>query len=260
MIARNLPELFISQANKYSEKIAVEYRLRRNEPYKPISWGRLRTMVYEIAYGLEKLGIKKGDKVAIISDTRYEWSLCDLGVLLCGGIVVPIYPTLTEDEVEYIINNSGCEIAIVENKGQLQKIRSQWQKLPTIKHAIVIDDFGDLPEYDSRIISLDELKGVGKLNFSNNSNFVKDQITSINSDDLATIIYTSGTTGQPKGVELTHKNILSVASVLPEVLPLRQKDKFLSFLPLSHVFERVGGFTMLYHQVYQFVTVQVWIR
>ncbi len=241
MIARNLPELFINQANKYSKKVAVEYRLRRNEPYKPITWERLCTMVYEIAYGLEKLGIKKGERVAIISDTRYEWSLCDLGVLLCGGIVVPIYPTLTEDAVEYIINNSGCEIVIVENKGQLQKIRSQWQELPTIKHAIVIDDFGDLPEYDKRILSLGGLKDIGKLNFSKDSSFVKNQIASINSDDLATIIYTSGTTGNPKGVELTHENILSVVSVLPKVLPLRQKDKFLSFLPLSHVFERVGG-------------------
>ncbi len=252
MIARNLPELFIKQANKYSKKIAFEYRLRRNEPYKSISWERLLVIVQEIAYGLVKLGVRKGDRVAIISDTRYEWAACDLGILSCGGVVVPIYPTLGEEAVEYIINNSGCEIVVIENKGQLQKIRGKWERLPSIKHAIVMDDFGDLPEYDKRILSLGGLKDIGKLNFSNYANLVGDLVKTINPEDLATIIYTSGTTGQPKGVELTHKNILSVLSVLPQVLPLKPNDKFLSFLPLSHVFERVGG---LYYALSSVTTV-----
>jgi long-chain acyl-CoA synthetase len=246
MISSSLPELFIKQSNKNGKKIAFEYRLRRNEPYRTISWERLHTLVFSAAYGLIELGLGKGDKIAIISDTRYEWAVCDLACMCAGGVVVPIYPTLPSESVAYIINNSGCEIVIVENKGQLQKIRSQWDKLPTIKYAIVIEDLGDIPQYDRKIITFDKLKDKGKLNFSRDPYLIQKSIENINVDDIATIIYTSGTTGPPKGVMLTHKNILSVLEVLPEILQLKNGDKFLSFLPLSHVFERVGG---LYYAV-----------
>ena len=241
MIPSSLPELFINQAYKNANKIAFEYRLRRNEPYRTISWERLHTLVFSTAYGLIELGLGRGDKIAIISDTRYEWAVCDLASMCAGAIVVPIYPTLPSESVAYIINNSGCEIVIVENKGQLQKIRSQWDNLPTIKYAVVIEDLGDIPEYDRKIITFNRLKDKGKLNFSSDPYLIQKSIKNIEVNDMATIIYTSGTTGPPKGVMLTHKNILSVLEILPEVLPLKPGDKFLSFLPLSHVFERVGG-------------------
>lgn len=241
MLANNLAELFTKQASKNKNKVAFEYRLRRNEPYRSISWKHLSTLVYEVAYGLIELGLKKGDNIAILSDTRYEWAVCDLAILSCGGIVVPIYPTLGDEAVNYILNNSESQIVILEDKGQLQKIRSQWDKLPNIKYAIVIEDLGDLPKYDKRILSLHDLKDKGKLNFSKDPNLIKNHIENISQNDLATIIYTSGTTGEPKGVMLTHKNILSVLDILPKVLPVKPTDKFLSFLPLSHVFERVGG-------------------
>ncbi len=241
MIPSSLPELFINQAYKNANKIAFEYRLRRNEPYRTISWERLHTLVFSAAYGLIELGLGRGDKIAIISDTRYEWAVCDLASMCAGAIVVPIYPTLPSESVAYIINNSGCEIVIVENKGQLQKIRSQWDNLPTVKYAVVIEDLGDIPEYDRKIITFNKLKDKGKLNFSSDPYLIQKSIENIEINDIATIIYTSGTTGPPKGVMLTHKNILSVLEVLPEILPLKPDDKFLSFLPLSHVFERVGG-------------------
>src|SRR3990167_9959699 len=113
MIPSSLPELFINQAYKNANKIAFEYRLRRNEPYRTISWERLHTLVFSTAYGLIELGLGRGDKIAIISDTRYEWAVCDLASMCAGAIVVPIYPTLPSESVAYIINNSGCEIVIV---------------------------------------------------------------------------------------------------------------------------------------------------
>ena len=252
MIARNLADLFIRQANKNKNKIAVEYRLRRNEPYKTISWQHLSTIVREVAYGLVELGIKKGDNIAILSGTRYEWCVCDIASLSCGGVVVPIYPTLPEQAVNYILNNSGCQIIFVEDKGQLQKIRSQWDKLPNIRYVIVIEDLGDLPELDPKILSLRKLQDKGKLNFSKDPCLIENCLKDVDIDDIATVIYTSGTTGYPKGVMLTHKNILSVISTLPKLLPLKSDDKFLSFLPLSHVFERVGG---EYYAIYTGTTV-----
>lgn len=242
MIASNLADLFIKQANKNRNKVAIEYRLRRNEPYRTISWRHFSTQVMEISYGLIELGLKKNDKVAILSNTRYEWAECDLAILSVGGVVVPIYPTLPDEAVNYILNNAECQIVIVEDKGQLQKIRSQWENLKFVKYAIVLEDLGDLPEYDSRIISFKRLKDNGKLNFSKDPYLIQKCLKEVSSDDIATIIYTSGTTGNPKGVMLTHRNILSVITVLPKFLSVNSSDKFLSFLPLSHVFERVGGF------------------
>ena len=242
MIASNLADLFIKQAKQNKNKIAIEYRLRRNEPYRTLSWERFNMQVVEIAYGLIELGLKKNDRVAILSDTRYEWSECDLAILSVGGVVVPIYPTLPNEAVNYILNNSECQIVIVEGKGQLQKIRSQWENLKQIKYAVVIEDLGDLPQYDQRIISLKGLKDRGKLNFSKDPYLIDECRNEIKESDTATIIYTSGTTGDPKGVMLTHRNILGVISDLPKVMPVGASDKFLSFLPLSHVFERVGGF------------------
>lgn len=241
MIASNLVELFREQTNKNRDKVLFEYKLRRNEPYRSISWGRFNTIVMEVAYGLIELGLRKGDKVAILSDTRYEWAVCDIAVLSTGGIVVPIYPTLPEDTVAYILNNSCCQIVFVEDKGQLQKIRSKWDELLLVKYAIVIEDLGDIPRHDERIINLNSVKDRGKLNFFKDPYLLNKQLENVNENDIATIIYTSGTTGDPKGVMLTHGNILSILNSLSGLLPVKSNDKFLSFLPLSHVFERVGG-------------------
>ncbi len=247
-MATNIPEIFIKQAQRSGNKTAVEYRLRRNEPYRSISWTRLNNIVREVTYGLIELGIKKGDKVAILSGTRYEWSVFDMAILSIGAIVVPLYPTLPEHSVSYILNDSKSEIIILEDKGQLQKIRSQWESLPNIRYAVVIEDLGDLPQNDSRILTYKGLKDKGKLNFAIDAYLLEKHLAEISEHDLASIIYTSGTTGPPKGVMLTHKNIVSVVSVLPEMLPMESSDKFLSFLPLSHVFERVGG---LHYSIYE---------
>lgn len=238
---KNIPEQFINNAKAHLDEIAFEYRLRRNALYKSITWDDSIRMVNEVAFGLKKLGLEKGDNVAILSGTRYEWAISDLAVLSAGATVVPIYPTLGDHAVNYILNNSECKFIFLEDKGQLQKIRAQWNELPHIKYAIVYADMGDLPENDSRIVTYRKLKDFGKLTFSKDPYFLENSIKSISREDIASIIYTSGTTGNPKGVVLSHGNILSVISSIKKALPINKYDKFLSFLPLSHVFERVGG-------------------
>lgn len=241
MIANTLPELFFNQADRYGQKIVYEYKLRRNEPYKTLSWNDLLSLVNFICYGLIDLGLKNGDKVAIISDTRYEWSLCDVALLAIGCVVVPVYPTLPDELVRYILNDSDSKVVIVENKGQLQKIRSNWDEISHVKYAVVIEDLGDIPKHDKRILTLNDITNKGRRNYKLDPKLLNKHLHLINANDLATVIYTSGTTGPPKGVMLSHENILSVLDVLPKVLPLNTRDKFLSFLPLSHVFERVAG-------------------
>lgn len=241
MIPRNIPSLFYKKASECTGRKAFRYRLRRSDPYRSVGWDKFRSMVTHLSCGLVELGVKKGDKVLILCDTRYEWAVTDYAVLTAGAIVVPIYPTLPDDPVKFIANNCGARIAIVENKGQLQKIRGQWKDLPNIEKVIVVDDFGDLPENDERITSFEKVLADGKFYFKKHRGIINDNVVELRSKDIATIIYTSGTTGDPKGVVLTHGNILNVLTILPDVLPIKPTDRFLSFLPLSHVFERVGG-------------------
>lgn len=239
---QNLSSVLKKSVHRHSNHTFIEYRLKRSEPYKKLTWNEYYDLVTYFAHGLLGLGLRKGERVAIISDTRYEWAVADFAVLSCGGVVVPIYPTLPESQVEYLINNSLSEIVIVENKGQLQKLRSQWEKLPTVNHVIVIDDFGDLPKDEVKVLTMKEVMNDGKDSFRIYPSLLSEIEKKITRFDTATIIYTSGTTGHPKGVVLSHANILSVIEVLPDVLSLKEDDKFLSFLPLSHVFERVGCF------------------
>ena len=117
MIANNIPELFIKQVEKRNNNVAFEYRIRRTEPYKAITWHELKELVFDLAYGLIQLGLQKNDNVAIMSETRYEWSVADLAILSSGGVVVPIYPTLSDSGVKYILNDSQSAIVIVEDKG-----------------------------------------------------------------------------------------------------------------------------------------------
>ncbi len=241
MQARNIPELFLNQANSHLNEVAFEYRLRRNVPFSQLTWSSVIRTINEVCIGLKVLGLEKKDKVAILSATRYEWTITDLAVLSLGGIVVPIYPSLGDEAVNYILNNSESKFIFLEDKGQLQKVRSQWDKLSFIKNTIVFSDLGDLPKYDNRIITFKDLKDKGKLNLSKGPFSLEHSIKDINKTDVASIIYTSGTTGNPKGVIITHDNILNVVDSINKVMPLESSDKFLSFLPLSHVFERVGG-------------------
>jgi len=241
MLPNNIPEQFIDQVKKNPDKTAFQHRLRRNTPYKSITWDSVNRIVIETSLGLKRLGLKKGDNVAILSATRYEWAIADLAILSLGAVVVPLYPTLGDHAVNYILNDSKSRYIFIEDKGQLQKIRSQWKDLPHIEFAIVLSDLGDLPVNDSRIITFKNLKDLGKLSLSKEPTSIESSIKSIKREDIASIIYTSGTTGNPKGVVLTHNNFLSVVQSTNKAMPLKHSDKFLSFLPLSHVFERVGG-------------------
>ena len=191
--------------------------------------------VNNFSLGLLKLGIKNEDKVALISANRIEWSLVDIGTLQVGAIIVPLYPNMSEDNYQFIFKDAGVKIVFVANKELYDKVNRVKKK---IDHPIEIYSFDKI----NGAKNWREIIDAADKSFNDNLNSIKQ---SINEDDLATIIYTSGTTGTPKGVMLSHKNILSNVKSLTEILPISNKHKVISFLPLCHIFERTASYYYL---------------
>ena len=199
-------------------------------------WEKTSTQTYiqkanYVSRGLLRLGVKKDDKIAVISSTnRTEWHILDIGILQIGAQNVPIYPTITLEDFEYILNHSECKYCFVSDKVLLDKITSIKNKLP---HLITIFTF-DTVELAH---SWQEIFDLGA--DESNQQEVEDLKNSIKKDDLATIIYTSGTTNRPKGVMLSHWNIISNIINCQDRLPILPGSTALSFLPVCHVFERM---------------------
>ena len=189
-----------------------------------------------ISRGLLKLGIKPGDKIALItSATRTEWAIMDLGISQIGAVSVPVYPSISAEDYDYIFNNAEVQYCFVSDKELLEKVMKIKGNVPSLKGVFTFDEIEGAPNWQ-------EIMDLGKDEATQNE--VEDLSKSINSEDLATIIYTSGTTGKPKGVMLSHLNIVSnvVASNtrIPRVKGMDYQDvKILSFLPICHIFERM---------------------
>jgi long-chain acyl-CoA synthetase len=202
--------------------------------------------IRELALGLKSLGVVAGDRVAIISESRPEWVLCDLAVLALGAVTVPIYPTLSAAQARYILEDSGARLAIVSTRLQLDKVQDVRHLLPALIAVVMMDEAAAAR---ASVLGLEELQRRGHEQMNSQwgaGKDFRDAARAIQPDQLATIIYTSGTTGEPKGVMLTHANLLSNLIAAAEVLDVGPDDVSLSFLPLSHAFERMASFLYLY--------------
>ena len=185
----------------------------------------------QFSRGLLRLGIQPNEKIAVITHTnRTEWHIADIGILQIGAQNVPIYPTISEEDYEYILNHSGASYCFVSDNEILEKLNAIKQNVPTLKEVYA---FGDIPNTKNweEILTLGEDKS--------NQDEVEARKKAVTTEDLATIIYTSGTTGRPKGVMLSHKNIVSDVLASEERVPLDPRDVALSFLPICHIFERM---------------------
>jgi long-chain acyl-CoA synthetase len=219
---------------------------KKDGVWEPISSDAFLTAVEELSMGLRSLGIEEGDRVAILSENRPEWAYADLATLCAGAVDAPIYSTLTAPQVLYILNDAGAKAVFVSNAAQLHKVQEVRAQAPLLRHVIRMDD-----GHTSGTLSLEEVRVRGREGLATDRGAVKKRAESVEPEDLATLIYTSGTTGDPKGVMLTHANLVSNVQASTHLFAgLGTKDVALSFLPLCHVFERMGGhYVMLRHGV-----------
>jgi len=200
----------------------------------------------DLSLGLEAAGIVAGDRVAILSESRPEWLTTDLAILAGGAVTVPVFPTLSSAQARYLLRDSGARLAFVSNASQLEKVQSIRHDLPALEAVVVYD--ADAVGSSPSVVSFEAVKGRGHarmLGEWGTGRAFRDRARAVAPSDPATIIYTSGTTGEPKGVLLTHQNLASNMIASVSILALADDERALSFLPLSHSFERMLSYVCL---------------
>lgn len=239
---------FFERAQKMGDRVGVRYKEQKS-PYKSLSWNDYANLVREMAFGLAALGVDSGSSVAIFSANSIYWVAADIATICNGGISVPIYPTSSQSDIQYILENSQAQIVFVQNEELCKKVvaakKNNISKIVLLNKPIkgladLIAELG-LPEEQNPLASVEDILELGKKLKSEKPALLEERLSRTKLSDLATIIYTSGTTGTPKGAGLTHANILSLIEAVKQVLPVDENTVYLNYLPLSHVFERVCG-------------------
>jgi long-chain acyl-CoA synthetase len=240
-----LVELFLAAVDRYGDHTAFRWFPGPGPELKSISYEEAFATVRAVAHGLVKLGLGRGDRVAILSESRPEWALADYGCLAAGVLAVPIYQTLPADQISYILRDSGARVVFVSTREQLEKAIEACDDLPQEITLVVFDDVRDAP---SHVLSWKRLVEEGRtLAGAESEDDFRARARQAKPDDVATIIYTSGTTGPPKGVMLTHDNLASNAVAVRMLFTVSEEDTSLSFLPLSHVLQRLADYLLLLH-------------
>ncbi|MBN2246396.1 MAG: long-chain fatty acid--CoA ligase [Candidatus Aminicenantes bacterium] len=233
-----IPRLHLNTIRTYLKDSLLSFKEKGQ--YIPISTQEFDRTVRLTAYGLRELGHSREDKLALLSENSPEWIIFDYANLCLGGITVPIYPTLVPEQIAYIIQNSESKTVVCSTPDLLEKVQSVKDKIPGVKSFILMNG---IPPED--VLSLQNIREQGDLAMQKEPDFFEKAALSVKPEDLASIIYTSGTTGVPKGVMLSHGNFTSNVSALAAIVPFGIEDTALSFLPLSHVLERLGTIAFL---------------
>jgi long-chain acyl-CoA synthetase len=241
---KNLADMFFSKRETMGQKPAFSFKEKGE--WKEFTWEVVVEKAEKLAAGLAQLGIQKGQKVALMSHNRLEWALIDYAAQAIGAVLTPLYPSLLEDQVKYILDDSEAEVVIVSDELLYLKVKNVQSSLKYTKYFYLMDE-GDV-SLPAAWKSLADLAKTGKDYLEQHPNFIVESIAKISQNDVATLIYTSGTTGEPKGAILTHHNFLSNVESASSIIPVSKDDSFLSFLPLSHIFERMAGhYLSCYH-------------
>jgi len=237
-----LTRLFFDALSRHDKPDALQVKVQG--AYQPISSRTLGERVRRLALGLQELGIQPGERVAILSENRPEWAIADYACLTASLTDVPLYPNLPAEQACYILRDSGSVAVFVSDEKQAEKVAAARASLPSLRHVISFAsaahegaDF-TLAELEARGAAVDDEARRARY---------REHALAVKPEDLATIIYTSGTTGEPKGVMLTHDNLYSNTMTAAVQIPFAGKDACLSFLPLSHIFERMAGHYLMLH-------------
>ena len=231
--SKTLADLVLLAARKHAKLVALRHKV--GDEWVDTSYEELGGIVKEVTLGLEALGIEPGDKVAILSHTRPEWTHCDFGVLCLGATAVPVYQTNSAEECQYVIHHSEAKAVIAEDAAQLEKIREVRGELPTLEHVIVMEQI----EADDAI-TLDEVRAKGR---GGSEEDFEQRVMAVDRSTVASYIYTSGTTGPPKGCVIDHANWRDMLDMLQkEEDVLVENEVAYLFLPLAHAFARLIEF------------------
>jgi long-chain acyl-CoA synthetase len=231
---RTLPQIFIDQVKNRGDHSFLYYK--EEGTWKSVSWNEVAQKVKHLSLGLITLGVKNGDRVSAISETRPEMAYYCLAISASGAIFTPIYHTNSPKECAHVINDSGVEIVIAEDQNQLEKLKTAWPLCPNLKRIIVFKP--TKPIDDPRIMTLDQLYDLGKEALKKHGDGpYYERIASVQPDDICSIIYTSGTTGPPKGVMDTNRGTIRCLTEFTRFFPMSEKDKGMGFLPMAHGIE-----------------------
>ena len=239
---RTLVEVYEAAVRRYPKPDTLNYK--SNGAWQAISADQMLKRARWIALGLYSLGVRKGDRVALLSESRAEWVLSDQGCIFAGAISVPVYPTLTPPQVKYIVNDCGARVLLVSTRAKFAEVESVLRECPAIEWVVIFEPDGLSGQNTLSLVELEERGGALETERPELSPQLARASTP---EDLATIIYTSGTTGEPKGVMLTHANMVSNLIDSSRHLEFREDDSALSVLPLSHIFERQAMNMYLHH-------------
>jgi len=234
-IPQTIPHFCFEAFRRHKKQDALAYK--SGDKWEHISGPAAIARVKRIAFGLAAIGVKAGDKLAIISENRPEWSLVDLAILSLGAVNVPIYTTQAVEQIRFILEDCGARFLFASGKKVWRHAETAVQTVESLQKIIFFENDEALRGV-SRGITLDEVEQGGDRMWKHDGELIERSLEALTPDTLATIIYTSGTTGEPKGVMLTHRNFTSNILAISKGLPIRSSDCNLSVLPLSHIFER----------------------
>ena len=232
-----IAELFKNTVNKYPNKELYYYK--KGHDWSSINGKTILYTVTDIANAILGQGMLRGDKAGIISSNSPKWAMIDYGIICSGSATVSIYPTLIPSQIEYIINDSKLKVLFLENEDQLDKIKQVWSSCESLELIVMMND--SFEQEEEKVLRFASFLDLGMEYGKENPESFQNSLNSIKGDDLLTLIYTSGTTGNPKGVMLTHNNLVENVKATYRAQKFADNEVFLSFLPLSHVFERMCG-------------------
>jgi long-chain acyl-CoA synthetase len=224
-------------------EFVVMQRLDADGAWKPITSNELYGRVRALADVFRGWGLGKGDRVAIVSENRWEWAVTDFATLAIGGVDVPLYPTLTPEQIGYMLRDSGAKVAVVSSREQYEKLMAAGE-MPELAHVVVMDA-GEFSDAESFAKLMEGAKAREQRDAAFDAMVKGAKPEGVKPEDLATIIYTSGTTGEPKGVMLTHGNLASNINYATGLMGFGDRDSCISFLPLSHVTARHLDYAMM---------------
>jgi long-chain acyl-CoA synthetase len=239
---KTLVEVYELAVRRHPRQDTLNYKSK--ETWHPISAQDMLTRARRIALGLYSIGVRRGDRVALLSESRVEWVLADQGCMFSGAVSVPVYPTLTPSQVEYILKDCGARVLFVSTRAKFAEVEPVVRECQTIENVVIFDPDG---LSGPNILSLAELEERGGGAGVEQPELSAELARASTPEDLATIIYTSGTTGEPKGVMLTHSNMVSNLIDSSDHFEFDEQDSALSVLPLSHIFERQAMNMYLHH-------------